>query len=160
MRIGGRPTSENSHRIDECLKGEHNIKDELDEVIVLSNGIFMNVFIYSFINIFHLIYLFTYLSNIVSLLIGEWIPFGSNQIIALIDKLGASERVKGTTSFSLLFCLCIVLFYFILFYFILFYFILFYFILFYIILYYIILYYIILLFYFVLLFFGCFLTLK
>eukprot|EP00026_Physarum_polycephalum_P003108 Phypoly_transcript_03117.p1 GENE.Phypoly_transcript_03117~~Phypoly_transcript_03117.p1 ORF type:complete len:804 (+),score=114.88 Phypoly_transcript_03117:150-2561(+) len=68
LRQGGRPTSVNSHRIDECLKGEHNIKDELDEVIVLSE---------------------------VSLLIGEWIPFGSNQIIALIQKLGASERVKG-----------------------------------------------------------------
>ena len=134
LRIGGRPTSENSHRIDECLKGEHNIKDELDEVIVLSNGIFMNIFIHLFINIFYSIYLFTYLSNIVSLLIGEWIPFGSNQIIALIDKLGASERVKGTNSFSLLFSLCIVLFCFVLFYFVLF--------------------------YFVLLFFGSFLTLK
>lgn len=31
----------------------------------------------------------------VHLLVGEWIPFGANQIVALNDKLGSTERVKG-----------------------------------------------------------------
>eukprot|EP01045_Picozoa_sp_COSAG04_P039805 COSAG04_NODE_11333_length_715_cov_1.511364_1_plen_73_part_00 len=26
---------------------------------------------------------------------GEWIPFGSNQIVALCEKLGASDRCQG-----------------------------------------------------------------
>jgi len=26
---------------------------------------------------------------------GEWVPFGSNQIVSLNDKLGATERVQG-----------------------------------------------------------------
>lgn len=31
----------------------------------------------------------------VTILIGEWIPFGANQIVALNDKLGSLERVQG-----------------------------------------------------------------
>ena len=45
-----------------------NIKDELDENLTLDD---------------------------VHLMIGEWIPMGANQIVALNDKLGSSERVQG-----------------------------------------------------------------
>lgn len=45
-----------------------NIKDELDELIILSD---------------------------VKILIGEWIPFGANHIVLLNTKLGSAERVKS-----------------------------------------------------------------
>ena len=31
----------------------------------------------------------------VTLLVGEWIPFGSNQVVALNDRLGSGERCQG-----------------------------------------------------------------
>ena len=49
-------------------EGESNIKDELSEAIHLAH---------------------------VSLLVGEWIPFGSNQIVALNERLGAMDRCQG-----------------------------------------------------------------
>ena len=30
-----------------------------------------------------------------NLLVGEWIPFGANQIVALNERLGAYDRCKG-----------------------------------------------------------------
>jgi len=48
--------------------GETNIRDELDEVLVLNNC---------------------------TIMVGEFIPFGTNQIICLNNKLGVTERVQG-----------------------------------------------------------------
>ena len=53
--------SSNEHRADESATGSANIRDELDEAIVLSD---------------------------VMSLVGEWIPFGANQIVALNERLG------------------------------------------------------------------------
>ena len=53
--------SSNEHRAHESASGEANIRDELDETIVLSD---------------------------VMALVGEWIPFGANQIVALNERLG------------------------------------------------------------------------
>lgn len=58
----------NKHRAHESAKGVTNIKDTLDEVIVLSR---------------------------VVCLVGEWIPFGANQIVALNERLGALDRCQG-----------------------------------------------------------------
>jgi hypothetical protein len=60
--------SSNAHRALESNTGTNNIRDDLNEIIHVSDC---------------------------HLLIGEWIPFGSNQISALNAKLGATERVKG-----------------------------------------------------------------
>lgn len=60
--------SSSADRAHESAAGATNIRDELSEVITLSE---------------------------VSVMIGEWIPFGANQIVALNDKLGATERVQG-----------------------------------------------------------------
>lgn len=68
LRQGGRSLTSNAQRAGESAAGSDNIRDELSEVLVLSG---------------------------VHLLIGEWIPFGANQIVALNDKLGATERVPG-----------------------------------------------------------------
>jgi hypothetical protein len=62
------PNQDNSARAHEAALGASNIKDELEEAITLSN---------------------------VSLLIGEWMPFGSNQVVALNDRLGSGERCQG-----------------------------------------------------------------
>ena len=58
----------NKHRAHESAAGEANIRDELSEAIHLSN---------------------------VNILVGEWIPFGSNQIVALNERLGALDRCQG-----------------------------------------------------------------
>ena len=58
----------NTSRAGEAGEGESNIKDELDEAIVISG---------------------------ITLLVGEWIPFGSNQVVALNDRLGSGERCQG-----------------------------------------------------------------
>eukprot|EP00949_MAST-11_sp_MAST-11-sp1_P000116 g116.t1 len=58
----------NKHRAHESAAGGSNIEDELDEAIVLSH---------------------------VHGLVGEWIPFGSNQIVALNERLGALDRCQG-----------------------------------------------------------------
>lgn len=53
--------SSNEHRAHESATGTANIRDELSEAIVLSD---------------------------VMTLVGEWIPFGANQIVALNERLG------------------------------------------------------------------------
>lgn len=58
----------NAHRAHESALGESNIADELSEAIVLGN---------------------------VHGMVGEWIPFGSNQIVALNERLGALDRCQG-----------------------------------------------------------------
>lgn len=58
----------NRHRAHESAKGVSNIKDELSEAIILSE---------------------------VHAMVGEWIPFGSNQIVALNERLGALDRCQG-----------------------------------------------------------------
>ena len=60
----------NAHRAHECRPkaGESNIRDELDEVISL---------------------------NSVSLIVGEYIPSGANQIVQMNMNLGSMERVQG-----------------------------------------------------------------
>lgn len=68
LRHGGRPTLSNAHRAHECGSTTANIRDELDEVITL---------------------------NSVSIIVAEYIPFGANNIVALNDSLGSTERVQG-----------------------------------------------------------------
>ena len=68
LRHGGRPTLSNAHRAHECNTGESNLKDELDEVITL---------------------------NSVSCIVAEFIPTGANQIVALNNNIGSTERVQG-----------------------------------------------------------------
>lgn len=58
----------NAHRAHESAMGESNIRDELSEAIVLGE---------------------------VRGLVGEWIPFGSNQVVALNERLGALDRCQG-----------------------------------------------------------------
>ncbi|PRP78265.1 hypothetical protein PROFUN_13875 [Planoprotostelium fungivorum] len=59
----------NSHRLSEIAGCTSTIIDqELNEVIVLSD---------------------------VKVMVCEWIPFGSNHIVAMNDKLGSTERVQG-----------------------------------------------------------------
>ena len=52
----------------ESAQGASNIRDELDEAITLA---------------------------FVHVMVGEWIPFGSNQIVALNERLGAMDRCQG-----------------------------------------------------------------
>jgi len=68
LRHGGRPTLSNAHRAHECGSTTANIRDELDEVITL---------------------------NSVSIIVAEYIPFGANNIVAMNDSLGSTERVQG-----------------------------------------------------------------
>ena len=63
-----RPFTSNAHRAHESAAGESNIRDELDEAITLA-------------------YVLT--------MVGEWIPFGANQIVALNERLGAMDRCQG-----------------------------------------------------------------
>ena len=51
--------------------GESEIKDELSEAVTLSG---------------------------VTVMVGEWIPFGSNQIVSLNDKLGSADRCQVSTA--------------------------------------------------------------
>jgi hypothetical protein len=70
LRYGGRPTLSNAHRAHECAQaGIDNIRDnDLDEIITL---------------------------NSVSVIVAEYIPFGSNQIVQLNNNVGSTERVQG-----------------------------------------------------------------
>lgn len=68
VRKSEKPMSSNAHRAGEAATGESNIKDDLSEAIHLAH---------------------------VSLLIGEWVPFGPNQIVALNERLGAMDRCQG-----------------------------------------------------------------
>ena len=63
-----RAFTDNAHRKHESASGNSNIKDELDEAITLAY---------------------------VQVMVGEWIPFGSNQIVALNERLGAMDRCQG-----------------------------------------------------------------
>ena len=67
-RVGGPVTSSNSHRAAESATKDSTIRDELDEVITVSN---------------------------VTILVGEWVPFGVNQIVNLNMKLGSNDRCQG-----------------------------------------------------------------
>jgi hypothetical protein len=67
--------SSNTHRAMEAAKGQSNIRDTLSEAIVLANPV---------------------------CLIGEWIPFGSNQIVALNERLGSMDRCQGGLFTSLI----------------------------------------------------------
>mmetsp|Transcript_29198 Transcript_29198/g.75160 ORF Transcript_29198/g.75160 Transcript_29198/m.75160 type:complete len:696 (-) Transcript_29198:28-2115(-) len=64
----GKSLSSNAHRADESAMGKTNIRDELSEAINLGG---LNV------------------------LVGEWVPFGSNQIVALNERLGSLDRCQG-----------------------------------------------------------------
>lgn len=59
---------DNAEKAHLCAGGQSNVKDELEELITLDN---------------------------VHLLVAEWVPFGSNQIFALNDKLGSAEKMQG-----------------------------------------------------------------
>ena len=63
-----RAFTSNAHRRHESAAGEDNVRDELDEAITLA-------------------YVLT--------MVGEWIPFGANQIVALNERLGAMDRCQG-----------------------------------------------------------------
>jgi hypothetical protein len=67
--------SSNADRADEAASGQSNIRDELSEAIVLMNPVCM---------------------------VGEWIPFGSNQIVALNERLGSMDRCQGGLFTSLI----------------------------------------------------------
>eukprot|EP01043_Picozoa_sp_COSAG02_P027099 COSAG02_NODE_1582_length_11838_cov_3.471420_3_plen_926_part_00 len=68
LRKRGREHISNAHRAGESAEGGSTIADELNEVITLKH---------------------------VNLLVGEWVPFGANQIVALNERLGAYDRCKG-----------------------------------------------------------------
>ncbi|KAF1331198.1 hypothetical protein FI667_g4547, partial [Globisporangium splendens] len=68
LRFGGRPTLSNAHRAHECGVSDSSVRDQLDEIITL---------------------------NSVSLIVSEYIPFGSNQVVQLNCNLGSTERVQG-----------------------------------------------------------------
>lgn len=69
LRHGGRPTLSNAHRVEECTRlNAGTIRDDLDEVITL---------------------------NSVSVIVGEYLPFGSNQMVQLNQTMGSPERVLG-----------------------------------------------------------------
>ena len=63
-----RKCSSNKSQTEQLANAVSNIKDELDEELTLDS---------------------------VNIVIGEWIPMGANQIVALNDKLGSTERVQG-----------------------------------------------------------------
>ena len=63
-----RQFTSNAHRAHESAVGDTNVRDELDEAITL---------------------------NYVLCFVGEWIPFGANQIVALNERLGAMDRCQG-----------------------------------------------------------------
>ncbi|RLN95435.1 hypothetical protein BBJ28_00008149 [Nothophytophthora sp. Chile5] len=67
--------SSNAHRALEAAGGQSNIRDTLSEAIVLANPV---------------------------CLVGEWIPFGSNQIVALNERLGSMDRCQGGLFTSLI----------------------------------------------------------
>ena len=64
----GKEMTSNKHRSSESAKGENTIKDDLSEAITLSH---------------------------VQIYVGEWIPFGANQIVSLNERLGSLDRCQG-----------------------------------------------------------------
>ncbi|EKX46364.1 hypothetical protein GUITHDRAFT_70770 [Guillardia theta CCMP2712] len=58
----------NAHRAHESSQGESNVHDDMSEAIQLANVNFMIV---------------------------EWIPFGTNNVVALNERLGALDRCQG-----------------------------------------------------------------
>eukprot|EP01048_Picozoa_sp_COSAG05_P008243 COSAG05_NODE_619_length_8315_cov_5.484421_7_plen_631_part_00 len=68
LRGSDEPTNDNTNRAHECADAASGLQDELSEAIQLDT---------------------------VRMLVGEWIPFGSNQIVALNDKLGSADRCQG-----------------------------------------------------------------
>ena len=64
----GKAMSSNAHRAHESAVGNSNLKDELSEAIRLSN---------------------------VNVLVGEWVPFGSNNLVSLNERLGSLDRCQG-----------------------------------------------------------------
>uniref|UniRef100_K3WIM0 Uncharacterized protein n=1 Tax=Globisporangium ultimum (strain ATCC 200006 / CBS 805.95 / DAOM BR144) TaxID=431595 RepID=K3WIM0_GLOUD len=58
----------NRHRAHECASGSSNTKTTTSEAVTLSD---------------------------VYALVGEWVPFGSNQIVALNERIGALDRCQG-----------------------------------------------------------------
>ncbi|TMW67009.1 hypothetical protein Poli38472_012125 [Pythium oligandrum] len=67
--------SSNAHRAHEAAGGQSNIRDTLSEAIVLAHPV---------------------------CIIGEWIPFGSNQVVALNERLGSMDRCQGGLFTSLI----------------------------------------------------------
>lgn len=68
LRATDRKPTDNSSRAGEAARGISSIRDELSVAVELAN---------------------------VRALVGEWIPFGSNQIVALNERLGAMDRCQG-----------------------------------------------------------------
>ena len=68
LRDGGRPTMSNAHRAHECGTADSGLRDDLDEVITL---------------------------NSVSIIVSEYVPCGTNQIVTLNANLGSMDRVQG-----------------------------------------------------------------
>jgi hypothetical protein len=68
LRGGDEPCNDNTNRAHECADAASGLQDELSEAIQLDT---------------------------VRILVGEWIPFGSNQIVALNEKLGSADRCQG-----------------------------------------------------------------
>jgi hypothetical protein len=68
LRGSDEPTNDNTSRAHESAAGASGIQDELSEAITLDT---------------------------VRVMVGEWIPFGSNQIVALNEKLGSADRCQG-----------------------------------------------------------------
>ncbi|KAJ0394284.1 hypothetical protein ATCC90586_000740 [Pythium insidiosum] len=68
MRNGDPAFSSNANQTHKCKQGQSGIKDVLSVSIVLSD---------------------------VRVMVGEWIPFGRNQIVMLNDRLGSLERCQG-----------------------------------------------------------------
>jgi len=64
----GRPLSDNSNRANECAAGHDNLRDELSEAV-------------------HLSY--------VSVMVGEWVPYGANFMLQLNQRLGSLEPCQG-----------------------------------------------------------------
>lgn len=68
LRSWGRNCSSNSMFVHELKGAASTLKDDLDENITLDN---------------------------VRMLLGEFVPMGSNQLVSLNEKIGSSERVQG-----------------------------------------------------------------
>ncbi len=68
LRKSDAALTSNSHRANESALGESTIRDELSEAIHLVN---------------------------VRVCVGEWVPFGPNQIVSLNERLGSLDRCQG-----------------------------------------------------------------
>ncbi len=62
------PFTSNKHRAKDCWNGLSNVRDVFTEAVSLKDT---------------------------SIIIGEWMPFDTNQIVALVDRLGADQRCQG-----------------------------------------------------------------